>query len=297
MPRASTTTCGISNIRPPNGPLLRAFPTWMWRNKEVRAFVDWLRTHNAPLKPASARGLSWARSLQPLRFDPRRSEISRRGRSRDRARRARALRLPDALAVRSRHLWPRRADRRLPDLRVGSRRRAHRSPAQAPRIRRARRRAVHGCGAERPARRQCRALLSDHVLRLARILESARQPHVRDVEDVARPFMGAKSQGHRLGPQFSHRRCRSDRDVSPAASTISVISAARSSATRVYSIGFGTQQRHRRGGLGLGRADGDQDGRARHRARATSGCCHETGIALVLPAICAKSRQAAWTSV
>ena len=25
------------------------FPTWMWRNEEVRAFVDWLRTHNAPL--------------------------------------------------------------------------------------------------------------------------------------------------------------------------------------------------------------------------------------------------------
>ena len=29
------------------------FPTWMWRNNEVRAFVDWLRAHNATLKPAS----------------------------------------------------------------------------------------------------------------------------------------------------------------------------------------------------------------------------------------------------
>jgi erythromycin esterase-like protein len=28
------------------------FPAWMWRNNEVRAFVDWLRAHNAPLKPA-----------------------------------------------------------------------------------------------------------------------------------------------------------------------------------------------------------------------------------------------------
>jgi len=28
------------------------FPTWMWRNEEVRAFVDWLRTDNAPLVPA-----------------------------------------------------------------------------------------------------------------------------------------------------------------------------------------------------------------------------------------------------
>jgi protein-L-isoaspartate(D-aspartate) O-methyltransferase len=27
------------------------FPTWMWRNNEVRTFVDWLRGHNAPLKP------------------------------------------------------------------------------------------------------------------------------------------------------------------------------------------------------------------------------------------------------
>jgi len=28
------------------------FPTWMWRNTEVRSFVDWLRRHNALLKPA-----------------------------------------------------------------------------------------------------------------------------------------------------------------------------------------------------------------------------------------------------
>jgi protein-L-isoaspartate(D-aspartate) O-methyltransferase len=27
------------------------FPVWMWRNKEVRGFVDWLRGHNAVLKP------------------------------------------------------------------------------------------------------------------------------------------------------------------------------------------------------------------------------------------------------
>jgi protein-L-isoaspartate(D-aspartate) O-methyltransferase len=28
------------------------FPTWMWRNDEVRGFVDWLREHNASAKPA-----------------------------------------------------------------------------------------------------------------------------------------------------------------------------------------------------------------------------------------------------
>ena len=27
------------------------FPTWMWRNEEARTFVEWLRAHNAGLKP------------------------------------------------------------------------------------------------------------------------------------------------------------------------------------------------------------------------------------------------------
>ncbi|MBL8847080.1 MAG: protein-L-isoaspartate(D-aspartate) O-methyltransferase [Hyphomicrobium zavarzinii] len=29
------------------------FPTWMWRNEETRAFVDWLHGHNEPLAPQS----------------------------------------------------------------------------------------------------------------------------------------------------------------------------------------------------------------------------------------------------
>ena len=39
------------------------FPTWMWRNNEVRAFVDWLRSHNAPLKPEK-------RAASPGAIDP-----------------------------------------------------------------------------------------------------------------------------------------------------------------------------------------------------------------------------------
>ena len=27
------------------------FPVWMWRNEDVRAFVDWLRAHNADTEP------------------------------------------------------------------------------------------------------------------------------------------------------------------------------------------------------------------------------------------------------
>jgi erythromycin esterase-like protein len=36
------------------------FPSWMWKNREVHDFVDWLRTHNEPLAPkdrAEFRGL------------------------------------------------------------------------------------------------------------------------------------------------------------------------------------------------------------------------------------------------
>ena len=39
----------------------RRFPTWMWRNEEVRAFADWLRAHNAavpdPARRAGFHGL------------------------------------------------------------------------------------------------------------------------------------------------------------------------------------------------------------------------------------------------
>lgn len=32
------------------------FPTWMWRNVEVRDFVDWLHAHNKPLEPSARAG-------------------------------------------------------------------------------------------------------------------------------------------------------------------------------------------------------------------------------------------------
>lgn len=46
--------------RPRKGDPFTRFPTWMWRNQEVMAFADWLRTHNATLpeaERASMRGL------------------------------------------------------------------------------------------------------------------------------------------------------------------------------------------------------------------------------------------------
>ena len=37
-------------------PAFRRFPTWMWRNTDVEAFVDWLRERNRPLPPDERAG-------------------------------------------------------------------------------------------------------------------------------------------------------------------------------------------------------------------------------------------------
>ncbi len=45
---------------PADGPAFARFPTWMWRNEEMRDFVAWLRARNAALPPgrrAAVRGL------------------------------------------------------------------------------------------------------------------------------------------------------------------------------------------------------------------------------------------------
>ena len=79
------------------------FPTWMWRDNEVRAFVDWLRAHNAPLKAADRaafHGLDLYSLYDFIRavrnnldeIDPSTA-----------ADRTREIWLPDPLAVRPRH--------------------------------------------------------------------------------------------------------------------------------------------------------------------------------------------------
>jgi protein-L-isoaspartate(D-aspartate) O-methyltransferase len=40
-----------SEYKPSEWTAFARFPTWMWRNGEVRGFVDWLRAHNAKVKP------------------------------------------------------------------------------------------------------------------------------------------------------------------------------------------------------------------------------------------------------
>ena len=71
------------------------------------------------------------RHLQPGRFDRRRARLSRHGRSRGGQGRPRALRLPHAMAARSRGLRPRRAERALSRLRGRHGGRLARSSGQA----------------------------------------------------------------------------------------------------------------------------------------------------------------------
>ena len=110
------------------------FPTWMWRNNEVRAFVDWLRAHNAPLKAADRaafHGLDLYSLYDSIRavlkyldeIDPSTAAVARE--------RYGCL---TPLAVRSRHLRSCFFDRRLSDLRIGSHCRPDRSLAQAARV-------------------------------------------------------------------------------------------------------------------------------------------------------------------
>ena len=53
------------------------FPTWMWRNDEVRSIRGLAARAQRSAQAGRAGRLSWARSVQPVRFDPRCSEVSR----------------------------------------------------------------------------------------------------------------------------------------------------------------------------------------------------------------------------
>ena len=70
-------------------PAFRRFPTWMWRNAEVEAFVEWLRAHNDALPPDRRTGFfgldlySLNKSIRAVvdyldRVDPEAAAVARR---------------------------------------------------------------------------------------------------------------------------------------------------------------------------------------------------------------------------
>ena len=83
MRRSSTITSAV--VRPSvrrSDPFDR-FPTWMWRNREVSDFVDWLRDYNDGIaRPERAGRLPRPRPLQPVHVDRRRARATSTSRSR-----------------------------------------------------------------------------------------------------------------------------------------------------------------------------------------------------------------------
>src|SRR5215467_3519886 len=209
------------------------FPVWMWRNNEVRAFIDWLRHHNAPLKDASRvafHGLDLYSLYDSIRA---------------------VLKYLDQVDPHS--------------ARVARERYGCLTPWQSDP-------ATYGHAALTGAYPTCEAdvvrVLTDLLHKRrdyaerdgARILESARQPHVRNLEDIA-CLLWPQEQGNHLGSQFSHRQRRCDRDVfsrriQSRASLPQGIRRPR------LCDRFRHIHRNRGGGVELGRPDGDQDGAA-----------------------------------
>jgi protein-L-isoaspartate(D-aspartate) O-methyltransferase len=87
------------------------FPVWMWRNREVREFVDWLRSHNGRLDAGRQGGFLRTRSLQLVQLDSIGPELPRSRRPEDRGSGTPTLRMPDSVAVGPDGLWPRDVDR------------------------------------------------------------------------------------------------------------------------------------------------------------------------------------------
>jgi protein-L-isoaspartate(D-aspartate) O-methyltransferase len=78
-----------STVQPTEWMAFARFPVWMWRNREVRQFVDWLRTHNGGVKQSERvafHGLdlySLYNSIQSVltyldSVDPKTAEVARR---------------------------------------------------------------------------------------------------------------------------------------------------------------------------------------------------------------------------
>jgi erythromycin esterase-like protein len=55
-PDARSIDRHVRFLEPARGPAFSRFPTWMWRNREVQAFTDWLREHNRFAPPEQRAG-------------------------------------------------------------------------------------------------------------------------------------------------------------------------------------------------------------------------------------------------
>ncbi len=179
------------------------FPTWMWRNEEVRDFVDWLRQHNATIADPEARVGFYGLDLYSLftsieavlgyldKVDP------------DAARTARERYGCLTPWQADPATYPRRHHRPLPRMRGRCGCHAGGSTGQTSAIQCQRWCAVYGCSAERASGGQRGTLLPQHVWWIQRVLESAGSAYVRHAA-VPADLRRRQLQSHRLGAQFSY---------------------------------------------------------------------------------------------
>jgi protein-L-isoaspartate(D-aspartate) O-methyltransferase len=137
------------------------FPTWMWRNTDMRDFVDWLAAHNAGLDPERRVGFygldlySMYNSIRAVldyleEVDPDSARVARERYGCLTPWQSDPATYGHAALTGAYHTCENEVVRMLGDL------------------------------LRRPACRQRRTLLPHHVLRLARLVESARRPYVRN---------------------------------------------------------------------------------------------------------------------
>src|SRR5690606_19494345 len=182
----------------------RRFPLWMWRNREVAAFSEWLRAFNR--NSGRAGGVSWSGRLQPECFAGGGAAFSERARPRGRAPGPAALRLPDPLAGRAGRLRPAGDPGRRTLLRAGRGGAAARTAGAASGFAARRRRGLLRRRAQRPGGAGRRAVLPGNVPGRQYILEPARPAHVRHPQGAAGPSR-PRRQGAGLGAQLAPGQC------------------------------------------------------------------------------------------
>src|SRR3954464_494397 len=208
-------------------PAFRRFPIWMWRNAEVRDFVDWMRAENACRAAADRAGFfgldiynmqaSVRAAIDFLdKTAPTRAAAARgHARAQDACGGTRALRRPDALAARCCELRPRGDHIRLCEVRSRRGCDAARSFGKENGVRGTRQRRLLRCDAECAPCRQRGALLPRHVLWRRGVVESTRPPYVRDAA-TASAMAGEECEGGGMGAQFAYRQCGGDGDGTAA---------------------------------------------------------------------------------
>ena len=263
MPRRSTAMSAIAPRAADAEPPFQRFPTWMWRNTEVAAFVEWMREHNA--RPRAAKRRAGFYGLDIYNMSGSIAAVLAYLDEVD----------PDAAAVarerygcltpwqkRARDLRPRRADARATP---SARRRWSRSAASCS-----------ASGSTMPRRR--RSFLD--AAQNARLVASAERyyrimyyggaesgtcatRHMFETLEHLLEARGPRREGGRLGAQLATSAMRATpRWARCATSSTSASSAASGSASEAALIGFGTHTGTVAAGDRLGRRHAGQAGAA-----------------------------------